>query len=1014
MSSPTGGESCGKVRSKTPISAVLDNIGGKRGTVGRTVVSTSPSSKTGSTRSGKPLVIVESPAKAKTIAGFLGSGFVVESSIGHIRDLPRSAADIPEALKGQAWAKLGVDVDHGFTPLYVVANEKKAHVAKLKALVKEAGELYLATDEDREGESIAWHLLEVLKPKVPVKRMVFHEITKSAIQRAVEESRDLDRALVDAQECRRILDRLYGYEVSPVLWKKIMPGLSAGRVQSVATRLIVERERARMKFRSAGYWDLTGVFATKVEETFSATMVGLNGVRLATGKDFGADGVMVSNASVVALDQSRAETLVEQLRGVQFTVRSMEEKPYRRSPYAPFMTSTLQQEAGRKLRFSSQRTMSVAQRLYENGFITYMRTDSTSLSDTALTAARTQVVQLYGKDYLPDAPRLYTKKVKNAQEAHEAIRPAGEAFRTPAEVERVLNHDEFKLYELIWMRTVASQMNDARGTSAQVRLGARTTHNDDVEFSASGKVITFPGFLRAYVEGTDDPEAELEDRETRLPQLVVEDPLRADQLHADGHTTQPPARYTEASLVKALEDLGVGRPSTYASIISTVQNRGYVWKKGSALIPSYTAFAVIGLLEQHFADLVDYAFTARMEDDLDAIANGDAQATPWLTRFYFGGDDMVGGAIPAKPLVGGPRPGLKSMVNDRLGEIDAAEINTISLGEDAQGREIVVRPGRYGPYVKRGDETASIPEDLPPDELTVERASEFLAAPKSDRVVGNDPQTGMPIFAKAGRFGPYVQLGNVELLTAQMPEPVQEFTVKGLPKKPKKVEAPKPRTASLFSTMTVEAVTLDQALQLLTLPRVVGVDPVSGDEVVASNGKFGPYLRKGSDSRSLVAEEQLLSMTLDEALAIYALPKTFGRRSAAPKPPLATFGDDPVSGKPIVMKEGRFGLYVTDGTTNASLRRGDDPETVTAERVQELLAERRIKDATDPGKTVKRGGGTRTAAKKAPAKKSAVRKAPVTTARTVAKGASKVAKSAKSAKLSSKSAKSARPKLSSK
>jgi DNA topoisomerase I len=956
------------------------------------------------------LVIVESPAKAKTIAGFLGSDYVVESSIGHIRDLPRSAADIPEALKGQAWAKLGVDVDNGFTPLYIVANEKKAHVAKLKALVKDAGELYLATDEDREGESIAWHLLEVLKPKVPVKRMVFHEITKSAIQRAVEESRDLDRALVDAQECRRILDRLYGYEVSPVLWKKIMPGLSAGRVQSVATRLIVERERARMRFRSAGYWDLTGLFATNIEETFSATMVGLNGVRLATGKDFGSDGVLGANAQVVALDQTRAEALVAELRGVGFRVRSMEEKPYRRSPYAPFMTSTLQQEAGRKLRFSSQRTMSVAQRLYENGYITYMRTDSTNLSETALNAARTQVEQLYGKEYLPDAPRLYTKKVKNAQEAHEAIRPAGEAFRTPADVEKELNLDEFRLYELIWMRTIASQMNDARGTSAQVRLGATTTVGDDVEFAASGKVITFPGFLRAYVEGADDPDAELEDREIRLPQLVVGDALRADQMRADGHTTQPPARYTEASLVKALEDLGVGRPSTYASIISTVQNRGYVWKKGSALIPSYTAFAVVGLLEQHFGDLVDYAFTARMEDDLDAIANGDAEATPWLTRFYFGGDDSgtASASIPAKPLVGGPRPGLKSMVNDRLGDIDAAEINTISLGADQEGREIVVRPGRYGPYVKRGEDTASIPEDLPPDELTVERATEYLAAPRGDRVIGNDPETGMPIFAKAGRFGPYVQLGNVELLTAQMPEPVQEFTVKGLPKKPKKFEAPKPRTASLFQSMTVEDVTLEQALQLLTLPRAVGIDPASGEEVVASNGKFGPYLRKGADSRSLVSEDQLLTISLDEALAIYAQPKTFGRRSTAPKPPLATFGDDPVSGQPIIMKEGRFGLYVTDGTTNASLRRGDDPETVTADRVQELLAERRIKDATDPAKTVKRGAGPRPAAtkkvvaKKAPAKakKAPAKKAPATTLRTVAKGATKAAK--------------ARPKLASK
>jgi DNA topoisomerase I len=927
----------------------------------------------------KPLVIVESPAKAKTIAGFLGADFVVESSIGHIRDLPRSAADIPDNLRGEAWAKLGVDVDHGFTPLYIVAAEKKAHITKLKGLMKDASELYLATDEDREGESIAWHLLEVLKPKVPVKRMVFHEITRAAIQRAVDESRDLDRNLVDAQEARRILDRLYGYEVSPVLWKKITPGLSAGRVQSVATRLIVERERARMKFRSASYWDLTGTFAKEgTTEAFSATMIALDGVRLATGKDFSSEGLLTGK-NVVALDEERARAIVSRLDNRPFSVRSVDEKPYKRSPYAPFMTSTLQQEAGRKLKYSAQRCMSVAQRLYENGFITYMRTDSTTLSDTALNAARAQVLELYGKEYLPAAPRQYTKKVKNAQEAHEAIRPAGESFRTPAQVEKELNNDEFRLYELIWMRTIASQMEDARGTSASVKLGATTSSNEDVEFSASGKIITFPGFLRAYVEGTDDPDAELEDREVRLPPLAPGDALRADDVHADGHSTQPPARFTEASLVKTMEDLGIGRPSTYASIIGTIQNRGYVWKKGTALIPSFTAFAVIGLLEQHFGDLVDYEFTKNMELDLDAIAAGENQSTPWLTRFYFGneGNGPAGSVIPlGSPNGGAPMPGLKAMVSDRLGDIDAAEINSIPIGADDQGREIVVRPGRYGPYVKRGEETASVPEDLAPDELTPAKADELLRAPKGDRVVGVDPVSGLTIYSKAGRFGPYVQLGDAEALLATMPEPVIEFTKKGTPKKPKKVEAPKPRTASLFKTMAVDTVTLEEALQLLTLPRIVGVDPESGDEVIASNGKFGPYLKKGVDSRSINTEEELLSITLEQALEIYKQPKTFGRRSAAPKPPMATFPEDPVSGKPIVMKEGRFGIYVTDGITNASLRRGDDPETITASRVHELLDERRAKELSEPRKTIKRGAAKKAAPKpkKAAAKKVAAKK----------------------------------------
>ncbi len=963
-------------------------------------------SRATSARNGASLVIVESPAKAKKIAEFLGAGYIVESSIGHIRDLPGSAAEVPESHRALPWAKLGVDVDNDFTPLYIVAAEKKAQVAKLRALVKDASELYLATDEDREGEAIAWHLLEVLKPKVPVKRMVFHEITREAIRRAVEESRDLDLDLVAAQEARRILDRLYGYEVSPVLWKKITAGLSAGRVQSVATRLVVERERARMRFRSAGYWDLEGVFtpSTRSGESFTATMVVLDGRRLATGKDFGEDGLLKSS-TVTVLDEAQARALVERLDGAPFAVRNVEEKPYRRSPYAPFMTSTLQQEAGRKLRFSSQRTMGIAQRLYENGYITYMRTDSTTLSDTALTAARTQVRELYGQEYLPDAPRTYAKKVKNAQEAHEAIRPAGETFRTPASLARELNADELRLYELIWMRTIASQMNDARGMSVQVRLGAAASDGRDCEFVASGKTITFPGFLRAYVEGADDPDAELEDREVILPTVAIGEGLRAEDLRADGHATQPPSRYTEASLVKALEELGVGRPSTYASIMGTIQNRGYVWKKGSALVPAFVAFAVVGLLEQHFGDLVDYEFTARMEDDLDAIAGGHAQSVPWLKRFYFGDGEDGATDRNGTPIVpGSASPGLKTMVSTRLDDIDAATINSIAIGLDPDNVPVVVRPGRYGPYVKRGDDTAPVPDDLAPDELTVEKALELLAAPKGDRVVGVDPLTGLNVYAKAGRFGPYVQLGDIETLTARAAEVASLEAAGETPTKgrKKKVEAPKPRTASLFKSMTVEAVTLDEALSLLTLPRSLGIDEATGEEVVAQNGRYGPYLKKGVDSRSIGTEEELLTITLEQALAIYAQPKVFARRGAGvAKPPLATFGEDPVSGKAIIMKEGRFGLYVTDGVTNASLRRGDDPETINAARAQELLAERRIADEAKPAGTIARGGarkagGAKKAAapKKAAGKKAAAKKP---AAKKVAKGSVAVRADAPSA-----------------
>jgi DNA topoisomerase-1 len=902
----------------------------------------------------KPLVIVESPAKAKTIAGFLGGEFVVESSIGHIRDLPRNAADVPAEYKGQAWARLGVDVDNDFKPLYVVAREKKQQVQKLKALLKDASELYLATDEDREGESIAWHLLEVLSPRVPVKRMVFHEITRGAIERAVDDWRDLDRRLVDAQEARRILDRLYGYEVSPVLWKKVMPRLSAGRVQSVATRILVERERARMRFRSAGWWDLEGTFEkASGSEPFAATLVTLGGTRLATGRDFGEDGALKAGAQVVRLDEDGARALAGRLGDTAFAVRSVEEKPFTRKPSPPFMTSTLQQEAGRKLRFGAQRTMRAAQRLYENGYITYMRTDSTTLSDTALTAARQQAVQLYGPTSVPDGPRRYEKKVKNAQEAHEAIRPAGDSFRTPDQVARELADDEFRLYDLVWKRTVASQMADARGQSAQVRLGGTSSTGEDVELAASGKIITFPGFLLAYVEGADDPEAELEDREVRLPPLVEGDALAARELEAKGHTTQPPARYTEASLVKALEELGVGRPSTYAAILATIQERGYVSKRGSALVPSFTAFAVVGLLEQHFANLVDYGFTASMEDELDDIAGGREDAHPWLRRFYFGNG----------------HPGLKTMVSERLGDIDAREVNSIHLGSDDEGREIVVRVGRYGPYLQRDADRASVPDDLAPDELTLEKADELLSAPSGDRALGTDPASGLSVLARAGRFGPYVQLGETDTDSKE-----------------------RPRTASLLKTMSLDTVTLDDALRLLTLPRLVGIDPSDSEEILALNGRYGPYIKKGTDSRSLADEEQMFTVTLDQALALFAEPKR-GRGRAAAAPPLREVGPDPVSGSTIVIKEGRFGPYLTDGEYNVSVPRADSVEEITLERAADLLAEKR---AMGPPK--------KKAAKKAGAKKAGAKKAGTRKAATTTKAAQKKAETTKKAGTTTKKA----------
>ena len=908
-----------------------------------------PRGKGTKTGTGIRLVIVESPAKAKKIAGFLGAGYVVDSSIGHIRDLPRNAADVPASHKGQAWARLGVDVDNGFEALYVVPPDKKAQVSKLKALLKDADELFLATDEDREGEAIAWHLLETLAPKVPVRRMVFHEITPAAIRHAVETPRELDRALVDAQETRRILDRLYGYEVSPVLWKKVMPKLSAGRVQSVATKVVVEREQERMAFRIASYWDLAASFTAPEQDDptaprrLNATLTSLDGKRLATGKDFvQTTGLLKESSNVVHLDEAGASDLAERLAGAAFTVRSTDEKPYTRKPYAPFMTSTLQQEGGRKLRFSAQRVMQTAQRLYENGYITYMRTDSSNLSETAVNAARTQARELYGPEYVPDAPRRYAGKVKNAQEAHEAIRPSGDVFRTPGELARELSGDELRLYELIWQRTVASQMADARGVTASIKLGAVTGSGQDAEFSASGRVITFPGFLRAYVEGTDD-DAEKDDEVRRLPRVSAGDPLTLDALDASGHTTSPPARYTEASLVKRLEELGIGRPSTYASIITTVQDRGYVWKKGSALVPTWLAFAVIGLLQQHFSRLVDYGFTASMEDDLDQIAGGQGNSTEWLTRFYFGSDEGKEGGLARQG-------GLKTLVGKNLDLIDAREVNSIVIGRSAEGVEVVVRVGKYGPYVQVGEQKASLPDELAPDELTVERAVELASAPSGDRVLGIDPVTGHDVVARAGRYGPYVSL--------VLPEGSKD----------------KPPTASLFKTMDLETITLDDAIMLMTLPRTLGETPGEDGELVpvtAQNGRYGPYVSRGKESRSVETEEQLLTISLPEALALLAEPKKYGRQAAAPKAPLKELGVDPVSGEKMVVKEGRFGPYVTDGTTNASLRKGDVIEELTDERAGDLLAERRAR-----GPAPKKTGAKKTAAK-APAKKAPARKATV-------------------------------------
>jgi DNA topoisomerase I len=927
------------------------------------------SSNGGANGHGTRLVIVESPAKARTIAGYLGRGYVVESSIGHIRDMPDSAKEIPEKYRAQPWAKLGVDVDNDFQALYVVPSDKRQQVSKLKSLLKDADELYLATDEDREGEAIAWHLTEELKPKVPTRRMVFHEITPEAIARAIANPTELNHGKVDAYQTRRVLDRLYGYEVSPVLWKKVMPRTSAGRVQSVATRLIVDREWERIRFRSASYWDLEAELATAEHgkerlpdspTSFTATLVSVDGKRVAQGRDFTSTGELRADPNakqqLLHLDGVGAAALAARLRGkdARFSVSSVERKPYRRSPYAPFRTTTLQQEASRKLGFSAKYTMSVAQRLYENGYITYMRTDSITLSQTAIDAARQQARELYGAEYVPDAPRTYTSKVKNAQEAHEAIRPAGDRFRTPQQVAATgLKGDELRLYDLVWKRTVACQMKDATGESVSVRVqgvpgasqdqdqhperdvvpaGAQSFDAGAVrstEFGASGKIITFYGFLRAYVESTDDAAADTDDQERRLPTLAEKQALTALRVGAEEHATRPPARYTEASLVKELEDREIGRPSTYASIIGTILDRGYVFKKGTALVPSFLAFAVNKLLEDHFGKLVDYEFTAQMEDALDQIARGEAERVPWLRRFYFGDDEQGNGSVKT---AGRTRSGdsaglgLKALVSD-ITDIDPRDVSSFPL----DGTDIIVRVGRYGPYLERDGQRANVPEDMAPDELTPEKAEELFSVPSGDKPLGSDPGSGHQLVAKAGRFGPYV--------TEVLPEGSKD----------------KPRTASLLKSMTLDTVTLDDALRLLSLPRTLG--EVDGEPVTVQNGRYGPYVKRGTESRSLASEEDMFTVTLEAAKALLAEPKARGRGRSAAAPPLRELGDDPATGKPMVIKDGRFGPYVTDGETNASLRKGDEVATITPERGAELLADRR---AAAPAPRTRKPAGAKT------------------------------------------------------
>ncbi|MBL8860137.1 MAG: type I DNA topoisomerase [Planctomycetes bacterium] len=887
----------------------------------------------------KPLVIVESPAKARTIAKFLGPDYVVEASIGHIRDLPSGAAEIPAAYKAEAWSRLGVNVEDGFKPLYVVPADKKAKIKELKAKLKVASALYLATDEDREGEAISWHLLDLLQPKVPVKRMVFHEITKAAIHEAIENCRDVDMSLVDAQEARRILDRLYGYEVSPVLWRKIAPRLSAGRVQSVATRLIVEREKERIAFTSAAWWDAKVTLEHQGAQ-FPAAVTALDGVTLAQGRDFGPDGQLVPTAKVQILDEAKARKLSEGLKGAVALTKSVEEDEYSSRPKAPFTTSTYQQEAGRKLGMAAKRAMQAAQRLYENGYITYMRTDSITLSAQAIQAARELVTREYGKEYLPATPRTWTGKSRNAQEAHEAIRPAGDHFRFPKEVAAEVGPDEAAAYELIWKRTVSSQMVDARMKSVTARFEAELKNGGKADLVARGKTVLFPGYLRAYVEGQDEPETELEEKDVVLPPLAQGDRAKVAKSEPAGHATKPPARFTEAALVQKMEELGIGRPSTYASIIGTIVDREYVVKRGQALVPTPLAFAVVQLMHDLEPTLVDYGFTAQMEERLDEISRGELDRNTFLTRFWTG-----------------DQPGLKNIVTTRAEKIDPRVVNTIPLGEH-EGKKISLRVGRYGPYIECEDLRASVPEGLAPDEITIPKALELLAAAgKAEEPIGTAPD-GQHVYLRIGRFGPYVQLG----------EDSEDKEVK-------------PKRASLFKSMSPKTVTLHEALQLLSLPRKLGVE-ADGSVITARPGRFGPYLEKvvpgqeKPETRSLTSEDQLLNVTLEEAQAIFAIPKR-GRGRGVAAPPLKELGVDPTSGTPIVIKDGKYGPYATDGTTNGSLPKGTSVEDFTLEHAVALLAERR---AAGPSKKKKGRGAKKAAAtastdKPASAKKTAKKKA---------------------------------------
>lgn len=883
--------------------------------------------KAASAEGKKSLVIVESPAKARTIGRFLGKDYTVEASIGHIRDLPQGAKELPEEFKGQDWAYLGVNVDNDFTPVYIVPADKKKQVTKLKAALKDAKDLYLATDEDREGEAISWHLCEVLKPKVPVHRLVFHEITEEAIHEALEHPRDIDDGLVKAQETRRILDRLYGYEVSPLLWRKIGPRLSAGRVQSVAVRLIVERERERQAFVAAAWWDLLGAFATEQDAKFIATLVSADGRSLPSGRDFDPKTGKIKDARLLLLDEPQADALAARLRQAEFRVTAVEEKPYTTRPSAPFTTSTLQQEANRKMGFTARRTMSVAQSLYENGYITYMRTDSTTLAKVAVEAARDLVATEYGREFLPDRPNEYASKVKNAQEAHEAIRPAGHPFRLPESLRSELEPDQFRLFDMIWKRTIASQMVPARGRIIKI-----TIEGGGAVFTVSGKTIDFPGFLRAYVEGSDDPEAELADKETLLPPVQPGQRVTLRNLEKKRHETAPPARFSEAALTKRLEEMGIGRPSTYASIIDTILARDYVFKKSNALVPSWTAFSVVRLLEEHLSNLVDYEFTAQMEDFLDSISRHESGHIEYLRNFFFGND----------------QPGLRQRVQAKIKDVDAREISRFLLGKPEGGEDIFVRVGKFGPFLEQGERRANIPEGIAPDELTMAKSLEMLeSGQREESPLGVCPTTQKPIFVKAGRFGPYVQLG-----TAQDDE--------------------KPKYASLLKGMDPATVDLPTALKLLALPRNLGSHPASHEPVEAHNGRYGPYVKCGSETRSLTDGLSPIDVTLEQALHLLAQPKTRGRQSAPAKPPIKEFGDSPVTGKPIKLLEGRYGPYVTDGETNASLPKDTAPEAFTVEAALTLLAERAAR--VGPKKARGRGRATKKAAPKAAGKAPAKKK----------------------------------------